>query len=137
MDISAKLELVKNALVDRFGADLVAIYLFGSTAQGLDNQYSDMDIGFLSRARIAPKDVWEIGQELAVTLKQNVDLIELKNASTVMRMQIAGEGKRIYCSDEIACENFEDYIFSSYARLNEERKDIIADIKKRGSVYGR
>jgi hypothetical protein len=30
----------------------------------------------------------------------------------------------------------EDYILSSYARLNEERKDILTDTLRRGSVYG-
>ena len=31
----------------------------------------------------------------------------------------------------------EAYVYSSYARLNEERREILKDVHERGLVYGR
>ncbi len=31
---------------------------------------------------------------------------------------------------------FETYVFSSYARLNEERREILETVQQRGRVYG-
>ncbi len=53
-----------------------------------------------------------------------------------MRMQVISKGQRIYCSNEQSCEMFEDFVFSDYARLNEERAGILEDIGQRGAVYG-
>ena len=34
-------------------------------------------------------------------------------------------------------EQFEDTTFSSYAKLNEERREILADVQQRRNVYGK
>jgi len=65
-----------------------------------------------------------------------VDLIDLKNTTTVMQSEIVAKGLKIYCVDLTCCENFEVFVYSSYARLNEERSGILQDIRKRGSVHG-
>lgn len=133
---SEKIAVIKFALQKQFEDDLTAIYLFGSWGTEFETKESDIDIAILLATKVSQKEVWEFGQDLAVKMKQNVDLLELKNASTVMRMQIVSEGKRIYCGNRRASEQYEDYVFSSYVRLNEERKGIIEDIQKRGNVYG-
>jgi len=51
-------------------------------------------------------------------------------------MQIVSRGTRLYCADQIECDTYDNYIYSSYARLNEERSGILEDIAKRGTVYG-
>lgn len=53
---------------------------------------------------------------------REVDVVDLASASTVMRAQVISGGKHIYCTNETACKTFEDYVYSSYARLNEERR---------------
>ncbi len=77
-----------------------------------------------------------MAQTLAAKYSRDVDLIDLNQASTVMRMQVISKGQRIYCSNEQSCEMFEDFVFSDYARLNEERAGILEDIGQRGAVYG-
>ena len=32
-------------------------------------------------------------------------------------------------------ERFEDFVFASYARLNEERRGILEDIRRRGRIH--
>ena len=77
-----------------------------------------------------------LAQVSAAEYSRDVDLIDLQQASTVMRIQVISTGERLYCSDEHACELFEDFVYSSYAHFNEERAGILRDIAQRGSVYG-
>jgi len=65
-----------------------------------------------------------------------VDLIDLSNASTAMRIQIVANGERLYAKNKNEAAIFEDFVYSDYARLNEERAGILQDISSRGTVYG-
>lgn len=67
---------------------------------------------------------------------RDVDLVDLRAASTVLRARVIAEGERLFCAAESLCAEFEDVAFSAYARLNEERRAILQDIQQRGSVYG-
>jgi len=119
-----------------FNNDLLAIYIFGSSITEYERQTSDIDIAIMCKSKVSKLILWEVTQEIAIALKRDVDLLDLKSSSTVMQMQVVANGKRIYCTNEIFCEKFEDFVFSSYALLNEERKGILEDIKSRGNIYG-
>jgi len=116
--------------------DVEGIYVFGSTAKGMTRLGSDIDLAVLSCTTLPVMDVWLLAQALARDAGMDVDLIDLRSASAVMRMQVIAEGQRLICTDDEACTIFEDFVFSDYARLNEERADILKDIQLRGSVYG-
>lgn len=116
--------------------DLIAIYLFGSSVQGATNLESDIDLAILPLHPIDPLERWTLTQDLANLLKGEVDLVDLRRASTVMRMQVISSGQCLYESKRHKRDRFEDYVYSSYARLNEERKEIIKEVKNRGTVYG-
>jgi hypothetical protein len=51
-------------------------------------------------------------------------------------MQVVSTGRCVYSCDEVKRQTFEMLVYSSYARLNEERRDILKDIAARGTVYG-
>lgn len=117
--------------------DVRAGYVFGSRADGTMNGESDWDIAFLTdRAPMDTLERWKLAQALAAELNADVDLIDLQAASTVLQFQIITTGERLFCTDHFFCENFEIMVYSSYQYLQEERKEILEDIKKRGSVYG-
>ena len=116
--------------------EVLAIYLFGSRSSGLQHAHSDIDLAILPEQKLSETEVWALAQALAARYSRDVDLIDLKQASTVMRMQVISKGQRLYCSDEQSCEVFEDFVFSDYAHLNEERAGILKDICQRGAVYG-
>ena len=52
-------------------------------------------------------------------------------------MQVVAHGELLYCSNAGTVERFEDMVFSSYARLNEERREILSDVRERGNIYGK
>jgi uncharacterized protein len=94
--------------------NVLSIYLFGSRAADTDNPNSDLDLA---------------------------DLLDMREASTVLQYQILSTGIRIWESAEphIALDVglYECAMLSEMTTLNEARAGLIADIQKSGSVYGR
>lgn len=119
-----------NASVQAF-----AIYLFGSAARQEMTIHSDIDIAFLSDQAISQYEVFCIAQELASILGREVDLVNLKAASTVFKAQVIGTGEIIFCNNELRKDEFEIRAFKEYALLNEERECILKDVKERGKIY--
>ena len=116
--------------------DLIALYRFGSQAKGTARPGSDVDLAVLARNPIPALRRFEISQELATQLHRDVDLVDLHSASTVMRMQVISTGECLDAPNEPARREFEMYAYSDYARLNEERREIVKGVTERGVVYG-
>lgn len=114
---------------------LIALYCFGSQANRTAGPQSDVDLAVLVRDPIPTPQRFELAQALAAQLHRNVDLIDLRSTSTVMRMQVISTGKCLFSASDRLREEFEDLVYSTYARLNEERRAILDDIRARGSVY--
>ncbi|MCX8002604.1 MAG: nucleotidyltransferase domain-containing protein [Anoxybacillus mongoliensis] len=112
------------------------IYLFGSVATRHVRYDSDIDIAFLSDERsLDHYERFMLAQQLAERLQRDVDLIDLKQASTVFQAQIVHSGKVIYCADEQKRAEYEWLVLKMYAKLNEERAEILRNIVESGSVY--
>ena len=116
--------------------DLLVLYQFGSQAQGTARPDSDIDLAVLASTQIPGERLFHLAQELAVRLGRDVDLVDLRTTTTVMRAQIISTGRCLESHDDQARAEFELYAYSDYARLNEERRDILRDIKERGLIYG-
>ena len=116
--------------------EVIGIYLFGSRVNQENRLDSDYDLAFLLPF---PTDndykLWLIAQELAIALGQDVDLIDLGKATTVLAFQITAFGERIYCGSQMYCDLKEAYIISDYHRLNLERKEILLEIKESGQIF--
>ena len=80
--------------------------------------------------------LFHLAQELAIQLGRNVDLLDLRSTTTVMRAQIISTGRCLKSHDDQARAEFEMYAYSDYARLNEERRELLKDIKERRLIYG-
>lgn len=115
--------------------ELLAVYRFGSQAQGAARSESDVDLAFLALRAVSPKAGLALREELSLLLSRDVDLIDLRVASTVLRMQVISTGQCLFSADDRKREQFETMVYSSYARLNEERREILNDIRARGRVY--
>lgn len=84
-----------------------------------------MDLAVLARRPIPALRLFELTQKLAMQLHRDVDLVDLRRISTVMRMQVISTGECLASPDEAAHREFETYAYSHYARPNEERLDIL------------
>jgi uncharacterized protein len=121
-------------LRERFGEQLVGIYLYGSQASGDATSNSDWDIALLPTSKMNAVTLWKVGQELARFLDRDVDLVDLLQTSTVMQYEIIRNGKRLFAQDESACNAFESQVWSMYLRFNEERSEILKEIQQRKQV---
>jgi len=135
MIVTGKEVVIEKML--RVVPNCIVLYQFGSEAKGQAHAGSDLDLAFLSSTPLSPVQRFDLEQELASLLHRKVDLINLRQASTVMKMQVISSGKCLYSRNDGERDLFETWVYSSYARLNEERREILNDIQKRGSVYAR
>ncbi len=117
--------------------NLRAVYLFGSRATDYIRPDSDMDLAFLNTGeQLSTVKRFFLAQKLADILNIDVDLVDLRQASTIFRFEIVAKGKRIFCFNEAECAYFEMMVYSMYQRFQEERKEIIAEIMRKKTVYG-
>jgi predicted nucleotidyltransferase len=116
-----------------------AIYLFGSYATEDERDDSDVDIALLLR----PEESKMVGSlcqsplhlELERLLNRNVDLINLRNVSTVLQKEVIFAERRIYDGDMYAADEFEMLTMSLYQKLNEERAGILQDAIRGGRLH--
>lgn len=129
--LAAAVELLRSRL-----PGLRAVYLFGSRASGTSHSESDYDFAVLADAVIGSVESVELAEDLAAQLGGDVDLVDLATASTVLRSQVVGNGTPLYLDGGMDLEATLDLYLADYARLNEERAEILADIRSRGNIHG-
>lgn len=119
--------------------DTQAIYLFGSYGTADEWPDSDVDIALLlppAKAKTAGSlAMGEPRFELEALLGKTVDLINVRQVSTVFQKEIIFAGRRIYTGDEYAAEEFEMLTLSFYQKLNEERREILDEFWRTGRAY--
>ncbi|MBN4050987.1 nucleotidyltransferase domain-containing protein [bacterium AH-315-G05] len=117
--------------------ELEFIIIYGSSVTDNFREDSDIDLAYYSKTKVDPFELFILKEELADILRREVDLIDLKMASTVFKAQVVGTGEIIYCSDKNKLDNFRIRSLKEYALLNEERQIILDKIKEDGEIYGK
>lgn len=114
---------------------LQAVYLFGSQVTGETTPTSDVDLALLLPTPLTAEQRWQLSGVLADRLRTDVDLIDLRQAATTLQIQVVTEGRRLW-NRGLASDEFELTVQSEYWDLTIQRRQLLADIKQRGSVYG-
>lgn len=130
MTVEPLLDLLRTRV-----SGLVAVYVFGSSETGGAHAASDLDMAVLASSRLDPMIRWELQQDLAQRAGRSVDLVDLRSASTVMQIQVVSTGRLLLSVDPVEVDRFEMYVFADYCRLNEERRAILDDVKRRGRIH--
>lgn len=131
MDLEAATAEMRQSL-----PELHALYVFGSVATGDERPGSDVDLAVLAPRKLGGEERWRLQERVARRLGRSVDLVDLRAASTVMRVEVLRSGRVLIDASPAERELFEATSLSSYAHLNEARAGILADIKARGTVHG-
>jgi predicted nucleotidyltransferase len=126
---------ILNLVQSRF-PNLLALYAFGSRVTGQATSESDLDLAILVDGPVDPFAIFTLAGEIAEIAGLEVDLVDLRAASTVMQHQIITTGERWWQRDSRAAR-YEATILNMKTSLDEARAGLIGDILKRGSVYGR
>jgi predicted nucleotidyltransferase len=114
-----------------------ALYLFGSRADGSARKDSDLDLAVLTDPPMDTVALWEAGEAVARTLDVDVDLVDLRKASTVLQHQIITKGRRLFADQPGDAERYELFILSAKMDPDIARAPLLADIAREGTVHGR
>ena len=128
-----------NAILQKLHAQLpglMAVYAFGSRTQGTATPESDMDMAVLVEGYADPEILWQLAGELADIVHCDVDLLDMRAASTVMQYQILNGGERWWQKDTQA-DMYEAAILSEKTELDYARAGLLSDIQSQGTIYGR
>jgi len=88
---AAALDTIREKIQDTV-PDLVAIYQFGSSVQGGEHAESDLDLALLAQSPLPNLKRWELQEDLAAKFGRDVDLVDLRSATTVMQAQVLNSG---------------------------------------------
>ena len=72
--------------------ELKLAYLYGSQTDGTATPESDVDLAFLSRLPIPSIRRFDIAQELSERFNSNVDLVDLRGATALLKTEIITKG---------------------------------------------
>ena len=130
-------ELIQTVLKDY--PDTQAIYLFGSWGTEDEWPDSDLDMAALLPPEQAKKVDFRAWLDLTMGLSgivhKEVDLLNLRQVSTVFQKEVVMADRRIYTGDEYAADEFEMLTLSFYQKLNQERAEILAEFERTGKAY--
>lgn len=122
-----------------FYPNVQAVYLFRFYGTENERKDSDVDIALL----FSHHDYKETKNlimsrcryKLEKLIGKDVDLINLRQVSTVLQKEIAAYGRLLYCADRYALDEFEMLTLSYYQKLNEERKEILTSFYETRRAY--
>lgn len=126
-------------LILRLYPQAQAIYLFGSNGTPQERADSDVDVAVLLPSAAARESgslaLSELHLALQEALRKDVDLVNLRQVSTVFQKEITMNGRRVFAGDEYAADEFEMLVLSMYQKLNQERAEIMAAGLQSGRFY--
>ncbi len=112
------------------------IYLFGSFARGEGREDSDIDLAIHGESLYNQYELFTKANELSFIVKRDVQLIDLRDVSTVFAAQIVGNNELLFSKDENIRIAYDIRAFKDYVKLNEERQVVLDAIKKDGRING-
>jgi predicted nucleotidyltransferase len=114
-----------------------AIYVYGSFARGDDSPKSDIDLALLLPPNEKIEDLLGVIGDVSTRIHREVDLVDLRRVSDVLRREVLAEGKTLYISDRDHVLEWEGTAISRYQRYREEVGDLLEDFQKTGIGYSR
>lgn len=134
-----RLQRLADVVANAVGAStlpVLAVYVHGSWGTADQREGSDLDLGILAERPLP----WNELTDLAVAIErqldgaQEIDISDLLHADAVFAALVVAGGDRVF-AQPAAADRFEIKVLAEYARLNEERRDLIADILQRGTIH--
>lgn len=119
--------------------DLQAIYAFGSFGTLGQRNDSDLDIAVLlppgPLCVTNSQHFFDLRVQLMRIFLRDVDLVDLRRASTVLQMEILAADRCLYCANQDAADEFAMLTMSAFQKLNEERREILDEFSRTGRFY--
>ena len=90
-----------SSIIERQYNHLIAyVHLFGSVIEDRSTIESDIDVAVRFFNNVSQETRYQVFKELLSIIDENIDLVDLSRASTVLRMEVYNRGKLVYCKDK-------------------------------------
>jgi uncharacterized protein len=129
------LSAARDALLAAF-PNVWAIYVYGSFARGDEVSSSDIDLAMLLPPDEQIGDILAVLSDVSTHVHREVDLVDLRRASDVLRREVLADGRQIYVARPDEVLEWEGTAVSRYQRYREEVRDLLDDFRKTGIGYG-
>ena len=129
------LDTARNALLAAF-PNAWSIYVYGSFARGDRSPQSDIDLALLLPPDGKIDDLLSIISNVSTRVHREVDLVDLRKVSDVLRHEILAEGRILHVSQPDRVLEWEGTAISRYQRYREEVSDLLKDLQSTGIGYG-
>lgn len=130
------LHAARDALIEAF-PNAWAVYVYGSFARGDDSPESDIDLAVLLPPGEKIHDLLGAISNVSTRVHREVDLVDLRRVSDVLRREVLAEGQALHVSQPDRVLEWEGTAISHYQRYREEVRDLLADFEKTGIGYSR
>jgi len=124
----------KICLYFRDRDEVIAVYLFGSYAQGKEKKWSDIDIGVLLRPhnrQTMQKKRTQYLTELGRVLRKDIHIVILNTAGEELLKQVFAKGKCVLINDHQKHAHFRMVMFTRIADFDYYRKPMQAGLVKK------
>jgi predicted nucleotidyltransferase len=135
IDRQRLLDTARNTLLAAF-PNAWAIYVYGSFARGDHSPKSDIDLALLLPPDEKIDELLSIISDVSTRVHREVDLVDLRKVSDVLRREILAEGRILHVSQPNRVLEWEGTAISRYQRYREEVSDLLKDFQKTGIGYG-
>lgn len=128
------LAAARDALLDLL-PEAWAVYAHGSFTRGDARPDSDLDLAVLLPPGQALEQPWELAAKLATRVGREVDLVDLRQASDVLRMQVLKHGHVLYNARPAEVLEWEAQAMTRYGHYRYEVAGLIEQFRKTGIGY--
>lgn len=129
-----RLERARAMILDALPG-LLAIYVFGSAAQGQTTEDSDLDLAVLGTEPVPPTRLYHLARSMEAQLGIDVDLVDLLTASTVLKREVIALGRLMHCSDADTVVDFEGRSLAEFGRYLEDFAPLLQVVRETGKAY--
>ena len=117
-------------------SNINSIFVYGSFAAGRERSDSDIDIAILlAKGLLGFKERSRLMRDLIQLLDREIDLVSLREVSSVLQIQILKKGELLFCKDRSLLNHFQVQVVREYLDLKQIRKPIEKQLKN-VSIYG-
>jgi uncharacterized protein len=131
-------DTIVRVLVEEY-PELEAVYVYGSAAGEAPGRDSDFDIAVLLPGPTARNTgvlaMSDAKFRLQGALGRRVDLVNARTVPIVLQKEIVASGICVHAPARSLVEEYEMLVLSKYGKLNEERREILAEFRKTRRAY--
>ncbi len=98
--------------------EIIALYLYGSQAQGTANTLSDVDVAILAQPDLSQEQLWRLEDRWASQWPERLDLRVLNLAPLAVRYEVMAHGQRLWAADAGIVAEIESLVWRQYWDLH-------------------